>query len=187
MTPRPVAALLALALTAAACAGGTAPDLADEAPVDGAAAAATAADDAAASASVDALWWTASTVADGEPFDAAQLSGGKVVLWMWAPWCTVCNREAPDVARALADLPDDVTIVGVAGRDDVEPMRAFIAEHGLQAMTHVVDVDGDVWASYGISYQPAWVFVDSRGNTSVAAGALGYDGLFAGIDEVFGT
>ena len=174
MPTRLAAALLALALLLVACAG------------EEAATTASAADDGAAGAEqVDALWWSAETIADGAPFDAADLSGGDVVLWMWAPWCTVCNAEAPDVARALADLPDDVTVIGVAGRDDVEPMRAFVAEHGLQDMTHVVDADGSVWASYGISYQPAWVFIGSDGSTAVAAGALGYDGLFAALDEVF--
>ncbi len=200
MTLRPAAVLLALALTAAACAGTAAPDLADgDRTVEEAAAAAAeeatgpdvaedaAGDDAAGEepATVEALWWTASTVTDGELFDAADLSGGNVVLWLWAPWCSVCNREAPEVAEALADLPDDVTVIGVAGRDDLGPMRDFIAEHGLEDMTHVVDANGAVWASYGISYQPAWVFIDGAGNTAVAAGALGYDGLFAGIDQVF--
>ena len=134
---------------------------------------------------VEALWWTAETVDGGEELVAADLAGENVVLWMWAPWCSVCEREAPEVAEALADLPDDVTIIGVAGRDDVEPMREFVAEHGLQDMTHVVDVDGSVWASYGISYQPAWVFIDEDGDAAVAAGAIGYDGLFEGIEQVF--
>ncbi len=203
MTLRPAAALLTLALAAAACTGAGSPDLADgtdtveeaSTTTDGAAAPEEAPDAASVGAgggespapTVEALWWTATTVEGGELFDAAELQGSKVVLWMWAPWCSVCNREAPDVARALADLPDDVTVIGVAGRDDVAPMRDFIAEHGLEDMTHVVDANGAVWASYGISYQPAWVFIDGEGNASVAAGALGYDGLFAGLDEVFGT
>lgn len=199
---RSAAALLAITLTAAACAGAGTAELADgEQTVDEATAAApddTAStddagttDEAATPSSeatpVEALWWNAETVQDGTEFVAADLSGENVVLWMWAPWCSVCNREAPDVAQALADLPDDVTIIGVAGRDDVGPMQEFIAEHGLEGMTHVVDADGSVWASYGISYQPAWVFIDGQGNASVAAGALGYDGIFNGIDEVFGT
>jgi thiol-disulfide isomerase/thioredoxin len=137
-------------------------------------------------ATVGALWWTADTL-DGDTFVAADLAGQRVVLWMWAPWCSVCNREAPEVAAAIADLPDDVTVIGIAGRDDVEPMRAFVEEHGLEGITHVVDADGAVWASYGISYQPAWVFVDEAGEAAVAAGALGYDGIFAGIEQVFGS
>jgi hypothetical protein len=65
-------------------------------------------------------------------------------------------------------------------------MEDFVAEHGLQAMQHVVDEDGSLWASYSISYQPAWVFIAADGEASVAAGAIGYDGLFAGIERVFG-
>ncbi len=132
-----------------------------------------------------ALWWTAETL-DGQQLVAADLAGQDVVLWMWAPWCSVCNREAPDVARALADLPDGVTLVGVAGRDEVDAMQEFVAEHGLQEMTNVVDADGEVWASYGVSYQPAWVFIPAGGAASVAAGSIGYDGLFAGMELVFG-
>lgn len=218
MRLRTPAAVLAIALTAAACAGGGDTGLADgsqtveEATSDASGSAASAgtatsgiaeegADEAAGgdadgttgatdgngTASVEALWWTADTVADGSSFVAADLAGEDVVLWMWAPWCTVCNGEAPEVADAIADLPEGVTLVGVAGRDEVGPMRDFVAEHGLDDITHVVDADGSVWASYGVSYQPAWVFIDGEGNTSVAAGALGYEGLFEGIDEVFGS
>ncbi|MFT4745401.1 MAG: thiol-disulfide isomerase/thioredoxin [Nitriliruptoraceae bacterium] len=139
----------------------------------------------AAEPEVEALWWQATTL-NGELLDATDLAGGDVVLWMWAPWCSVCNREAPEVARALADLPDDVTLIGVAGRDEAGAMQDFVAEHGLQAMQHVVDEDGALWASYSISYQPAWVFIAADGEASVAAGAIGYDGLFAGIERVFG-
>lgn len=144
-------------------------------------------DDETGSDPAEALWWTAETVADGSEFAAADLTGEDVVLWLWAPWCSVCNREAPDVAEALGDLPDDVTVIGVAGRDDVGPMQDFVAEHGLHEMTHVVDADGAIWASYGISYQPAWVFIDAEGNATVNAGMLGYDGILATVDEVFGT
>lgn len=198
MRLRPAAAVLAVALTAAACASADTELAEPAAASDGSQGveevsttapaedtALDAPDDEAGPPTAEALWWTAETVADGSQFTAADLAGEQVVLWMWAPWCSVCNREAPDVAEALADLPPDVTLIGVAGRDDVGPMRDFVAEHGLQGMTHVVDADGAVWSSYGISYQPAWVFIDAEGNASVAAGALGYDGLFAALDEVF--
>lgn len=199
MSLRPAALLLTVALTAAACAGGSdrgatgdpsgaggpvdevqADDVVEEAPTPDANDAA----DSSGGSTVEALWWTAETL-DGPELAAADLAGQNVVLWMWAPWCSVCNREAPEVADALADLPDDVTIVGVAGRDEVGPMREFVAEHGLGSMTHVVDADGSIWASYGISYQPAWVFIAADGEAAVAAGMLGYDGILAGIDEVF--
>lgn len=199
MSLRIAALVLTVALTAAACAGGSdrgatgsplgaagpveegqAGGAGEEAPTSDASDAA----DSGGGSTVEALWWTAATL-DGDQFAASDLAGQNVVLWMWAPWCTVCNREAPEVADALADLPDDVTIVGVAGRDEVGPMQGFVAEHGLESMTHVVDADGSIWASYGISYQPAWVFIAADGEAAVAAGMLGYDGILTGIDEVF--
>lgn len=205
------ALVLGLALLGTACAGGatTDPDVGQaqqdagtgEAAAAGADEAADgAADEAAPSTggaqdatdgeptTVEALWWDAPSLADGTQLSAPEeLAGEKVVLWMWAPWCGVCNREAPEVAEALAELPDDVRVVGVAGRDDVGPMEEFVARHGLEDITHVVDADGSIWGSYGISYQPAWVFVEPDGNATVAPGALGRDGLLRAVDEVFGA
>ncbi len=199
MSLRPAALLLTVVLTAAACAGGSDPAVTDD-PIsapepseqeqtdDQVADVPTSdpsdAQEPSGGSTVEALWWTAETL-DGQPFVAADLAGENVLLWMWAPWCSVCNREAPEVADALVVLPDDVTIVGVAGRDEVGPMQDFVAEHGLGSMTHVVDADGSIWASYGISYQPAWVFIAADGDAAVAAGTLGYDGILAGIDERF--
>jgi thiol-disulfide isomerase/thioredoxin len=40
---------------------------------------------------------------DGQEFDGAALAGTPVVLWFWAPWCTICRAEAPDVAAVAAE------------------------------------------------------------------------------------
>lgn len=113
---------------------------------------------------------------DGGTIDGAQLAGGPVVLWMWAPWCPQCNREAAHVAEALQRHDDRITFVGMAGHDTDEAHRAFVEEHGLDAMLHVVDEDGSLWSHYGINYQPAWVFIAEDGTTDVVAGGL-YDDL----------
>jgi peroxiredoxin len=119
----------------------------------------------------------------GGTIDGAQLAGGDVVLWMWAPWCPQCNREATHVADAVAAFSDRVTFVGVAGHDTDEAHRAFVAEHGLGDMLHVVDDDGSVWEYFGVSYQPAWVFVDEDGTTDRVAGGL-YDDLPARLQAL---
>lgn len=113
---------------------------------------------------------------DGGTIDGVQLAGGPVVLWMWAPWCPQCNREAAHVAEALQRHGGQITFVGMAGHDTDEAHRAFVDEHGLDAMLHVVDEDGSLWSQYGVNYQPAWVFVDEDGTTEVVAGGL-YDDL----------
>lgn len=128
-----------------------------------------------APANAAALDFTARRL-DGGTIEGAQLAGGPVVLWMWAPWCPQCNREAAHVAEALDTHGGQVTFVGMAGHDTDEAHRSFVEEHGLGDMLHVVDEDGSLWSHYGISYQPAWVFIAEDGTTEVVAGGL-YDDL----------
>ncbi|GAA2731455.1 hypothetical protein GCM10009867_05130 [Pedococcus aerophilus] len=52
----------------------------------------------------------------GAAFDAATLTGRPVVLWFWAPWCTICRSEAPAVTKVAAEFAGQVDIIGVAGQ-----------------------------------------------------------------------
>ena len=130
-----------------------------------------------APANAAVLDFTARRLAGGT-FDGVQLAGRDVALWMWAPWCPQCNREAPHVAEAVAAWGDEVAIVGVAGHDTDAAHRAFVEEHGLGGMIHLVDDDGSLWAQYDVTYQPAWVLVDDDGHVERVAGGL-YDTLDA--------
>lgn len=112
----------------------------------------------------------------GGTIEGVELAGGPVVLWMWAPWCPQCNREAAHVAEAVRDHGGQITFVGMAGHDTDQAHRDFVDEHDLGDMLHVVDEDGSLWSRYGVSYQPAWVFIDDDGATEVVAGGL-YDDL----------
>lgn len=128
-----------------------------------------------APANAAALDFTARRL-DGGTIEGSELAGGPVALWMWAPWCPQCNREAAHVAEALHRHGDQITFVGMAGHDTDQAHRSFVEEHGLGDMLHVVDEDGSLWSHYGISYQPAWVFIAEDGTTNVVAGGL-YDDL----------
>lgn len=109
---------------------------------------------------------------DGSDFDATAVDG-PVVYWFWAPWCTVCRAEAPDVAAAADKFGDDVTFVGVASRGPVSDMEAFVEQTGVGGFPHIADVDGRIWAQFGVSAQPAFVIVDAEGNGTGWLGALG--------------
>ena len=119
----------------------------------------------------------------GGTFDGTELRGTDVVLWMWAPWCPQCNREAPHVAEAIDRFGDRVTFVGVPGHDSDDAHDVFVEEHDLGEIPHVVDEDGSLWARFGITYQPAWVFVDDDGTSQVVAGGL-YDELPARVQDL---
>jgi peroxiredoxin len=198
--PRPLAtaASLALALTLAACGGGTDDEPAAQAGSPAPSVTASPAetpsptpaptkdggsvDDDAAGDTPDAepvavpkqLDFTVQTV-DGQRFEGASLAGQDAVLYFWAPWCPVCAREAPllnDVARDV----QGVTVVGVAGlSDDVASMETFVANTGTGGLTHLADTDGAIYAGFGITAQTTFAFVNDDGTVEVVPGPLSLD------------
>ncbi len=78
-----------------------------------------------------------------------------------------------------------VKVLGVAGRDTTEAMRAFVVNHDLEHVPHAVDGDGRVWARLGIAGQPAWVFVDgATGTANRHLGALSVQQLDHMLDRL---
>jgi thiol-disulfide isomerase/thioredoxin len=132
------------------------------------------------------LDFVAQTV-DGATFEAADVAGRPVVLWFWAPWCTICRAEAPDVAEVAAGLDGRVEFVGVAGRGPVEDMARFVDQTATGGFVHLADVDGALWRRFGVVAQPTFVFVAASGATTSFAGSLGADELRArALDLVVG-
>lgn len=82
----------------------------------------------------------------------------------------------------MSSRRDDVEIIGLAGRDSVDAMQAFVDRHGLGDLRHLVDEDGSLWAAFGVVSQPTWVFVDDDGTATTVNGALGRAGLDERID-----
>ncbi len=128
-----------------------------------------------AASSPSALDFTGTTLA-GKAFDAASETG-PVVLWFWAPWCTICRAEAPDVATVAAEYEGRVTFVGVPGRGDVGAMKEFVSQTGTSGFAHVADLDGSLWQRFGVVAQPSFVFVDGAGKASSFGGSLDADSL----------
>lgn len=123
------------------------------------------------------LQFTTRTVADGESFDAATLAGQDVILWFWAPWCPTCQAESGDLAAAAAELPESVTLMGVAGQSELVDMQSFVTDFGVDNFAHMADVDGSIWATFGVSYQPAYALINDDGSISTVVGPMGKDGV----------
>jgi thiol-disulfide isomerase/thioredoxin len=116
------------------------------------------------------LQFTAKTL-DGRDFNGQSLLGEPAVLWFWAPWCPVCQREAPAIGQTAAAHPT-VTFVGVAGLDKVPAMQQFVGKYRLNGFTQLADTDGAVWAKFGVTHQPAYAFIRPDGGINVVTQAL---------------
>lgn len=114
---------------------------------------------------------------DGTNFDGSTLAGEPVVMWFWAPWCTVCRAESPDVAAVAEEFEGRVTFIGVGGRGPIDDMRAFVEETDTEGFTHLADEEGSVWTRFGIVAQPSFVFVAADGRAESFAGSLTADAL----------
>ncbi len=85
------------------------------------------------------------------------------LLWFWAPWCEVCNHEAPAIERLAADARDELAVVAIGGRDDATNGPAFVERHDLRTPAIVFDERMAVWEAYAIPGQPAGVLLDRGG------------------------
>ncbi|MDY7101329.1 MAG: redoxin domain-containing protein [Actinomycetota bacterium] len=103
----------------------------------------------------------------GGSFSGADLSGRDAVLWFWAPWCTICRAEAPDVVEVVEAFEGEVPFIGVASRGPLEDMEAFVEETGTGGFEHLADVDGSIWERFEVVSQPTFAFIDDSGEIEV--------------------
>lgn len=88
-------------------------------------------------------------VLDGEGgFDLAAQRGRWVVVNFFAPWCTECLVELPELVELDRVLGEDGTLVGVVLESDPHDVRRSIASSGAD-WPFVIDADGATAVGYG--------------------------------------
>jgi len=115
------------------------------------------------------LQFSAKTLS-GQDFSGESLLRQPAVLWFWAPWCPVCQREAPFVG-SVASANSGVTFVGVAAQDSVSAMQEFVSKYPVR-FRHLADTNAAIWAKFGVTYQPAYAFISPDGSIDVYRGSL---------------
>lgn len=97
-------------------------------------------------------------------FDGLTLDDRDVILWFWAPWCPTCLAEAPEILEAIPQLPEGVEVVGLAGLSgDLEYMQEFVEISKTGDMTHVADLDGEIWRGFDVVSQATLMVIDDSG------------------------
>ncbi len=100
---------------------------------------------------------------DGSVQKLSNYRGNVVLLNLWATWCPPCIAEMP-VLNAIAERfgPRGLVVLAVAGDDDVEAVRRFVASREIK-FDVLLDPGGAVGTQYGITGYPETFLVDREG------------------------
>ncbi|WP_291377716.1 redoxin domain-containing protein [Demequina sp.] len=122
----------------------------------------------------DLFKFQATDLVSGEQIDGTDLLYKDVVLWFWAPWCPICDAEAGALVNAMAEFPDDVIVLGIAGLGDVATSETFIDDHpGVEGFPNIYDDDGSIWEGFRVTGQPTLVLINQDGESQSYSGGYG--------------
>lgn len=109
---------------------------------------------------------------DVEPFGPDAFGQGRpAIVNFWASWCAPCRIEAP-VLQSLSER-SDLTVYGIAYKDDAQDARAFLVEFGDPFDKINSDFDGRAAIDWGVSGVPETFVIDADGIVRARyAGAL---------------
>ncbi len=124
----------------------------------------------------------------GNSHTLSEYKGKTVFLNFWATWCGPCRMEMPYIQKVYEDYggnSGDVIILGVANpktdehpnNSDVpqEEVAGFLSENGYTYPV-AMDLDGTIFAAYGIQAFPTTFMIDKNGNVyGYAPGSLSED------------
>jgi len=99
----------------------------------------------------------------GPPIHLASLKGRPVMLNFWASWCDPCKQEAPLLEAMWQRVQGQgIVFIGIDFEDRQSDGLSFLHTYGI-TYPNVVDTDGSVAISYGVTGVPETVFIDRHG------------------------
>lgn len=94
-------------------------------------------------------------------FSPADMHGQVWLLNVWASWCVSCRQEHP-VLLELAKH-NIAPIIGLDYKDNRDPAKAWLAEHGDPYRLSIWDREGRVGIDYGVYGVPETFVIDKAG------------------------
>ena len=92
--------------------------------------------------------------------------GRPTLLWFWAPHCTICRREAPEVLEFEAAHGDDIDVLGLGAQDTLDEAYGFLDDTGTHGLAMVWDRSGQSWIHHGVTSQPTVIVLDAEGQVA---------------------
>ncbi|MES0488995.1 MAG: redoxin domain-containing protein [Leptospirales bacterium] len=102
----------------------------------------------------------------GDSFSLEQYKGKPVMIYFFAPWCSVCNLTSASVGNLHnADTKDETVVLAVGlSYNNVQELEIFAKKHSLEMP--VLAGDSRVAEQYHISGFPTFYFIDSKGKVT---------------------
>ncbi len=105
------------------------------------------------------------TTADGAARTLADSDGKVRVINFWATWCAPCREEKPALDALNAELGgEDFAVIAIAtGRNSLDGIARFNAEHGIETLTTYLDDGMAAARAMGVLGLPVSVILDREG------------------------
>ncbi len=107
-------------------------------------------------------------VATGKTTELRSLAvaGKPMLLWFWAPHCTFCRAEAPELLAFEKAHGDRIQILGLGAQDDLDQAVDFLSDTSTQKLQMVWDKAGKTWRHFQVTSQPTVLVIDADGQVS---------------------
>lgn len=101
----------------------------------------------------------------GEKVDlqSMHVAGKPTLLWFWAPHCTVCRAEAPELLEFEKEHGKDIAVLGIGAQDDLEQAEGFISDTSTEGLDMIWDASGKTWLHWKVTNQPTVIVLDKNG------------------------
>jgi thiol-disulfide isomerase/thioredoxin len=122
----------------------------------------------AATGSVDLPSIPVVDLSTGDEVDLASLAraGTPTLLWFWAPHCTFCRREAPELIELVQEHGGDLPMIGIGAQDSLEEAYGFLDDTDTHDLRMIWDPSGDSWVHHGVTSQPTVIVLGADGEVA---------------------